>query len=322
MPSKLLMVLVGSAVVIFATTAHAAFTIGGYENPPTDPNLFAVSIQTIYGTGSGTSTSPKTYGILIGSTAPSGSLDNAIRGDLDVNNVAAQLSWATELAVLKYNWNGANTIAGDVSAVVGGIASKVKPGDSVIFYYSGHGTGGPGLGVQDFMNPVSSGGFQDNSLASLFSDARFDSVKKSFLIDSCHAEGLWLNDSANDRDLQSLKNVSFLGSSTEDGVAFSDIDKNGTSIFTNAILSSLTQDAPFGSIAASAMTLDGVQATGYTKEGGYATAIMHPVVYQSYDYGCIYGSGVVIIPEPASVLLLLSGAAVCLLWSIRKRSCY
>jgi hypothetical protein len=325
MSSKFFAIVVGIAIVAFATTAQAALTIGGYVTPPSNPNPLQVSLEVIFGPGGGSSTpanpGPRTYGILIGSQAPSGSAENVIRGDRDVSNVAAQLSWATELSVLKYNWNGSNTVAGDISSVVSGIASKINPGDSVIFYYSGHGTGGSGLGVQDFLNPVSSGGFQDNSLASLFVDTRFDSVKKCFLIDSCHAEGLWLNDSANDRDLQSLKNVSFLGSSTEDGVAFSDINKDGTSIFTNAILASLSKDASFGSIVASAMSLDGVQAAGYTKEGGYATGIMHPIAYQSSDYGRIYETdNAVLIPEPGSIFLVLSGFAMILIWSVAKKT--
>jgi hypothetical protein len=272
-----------------------------------------------YHGGGGTTLSPKTYAILIGSQASSGGIENAIRGDLDVDHVASQLSWASDVIVLKYNWdNIESNVAGDIQLAASTIAGKVKPGDSFIFYYSGHGTGGAGEGVQDFINPVKGDGYQDNSLASVFSDSVFGSVKKYFLIDSCHAEGMWKNDSADDQDLQTLRNISFLGSSPEAGVAFADSDKNGTGLFTNALLPALTPDATFGNLLLTAMATSGTQVTGFFKDDGLGMGIMQPVGFTSSDFdpnSTISGQPV---PEPASLALILASAAVALVWRRRR----
>jgi len=102
--------------------------------------------------------------------------------------------------VLKYQWLDSNTFPSDLGAAASTIAKEIKPNDSLIFYYSGHGTGGSGYGVQDFLNPVKDGAYQDNTLTSVFADSRFTDVKKFFLIDSCHAEGIWKNDTPDDHD--------------------------------------------------------------------------------------------------------------------------
>jgi hypothetical protein len=270
------------------------------------------------GSGGGSDTGPKTYAILVGSQAPSFGIANALRGDLDVDHVAAQLSWATDVKVLKYQWLGFNTFASDLQAAASSIAAKIKPSDSFIFYYSGHGTGGSGLGVQDFLNPVLGSGYQDNTLTSVFADSHFTDVKKFFLIDSCHAEGIWKNDSANDRDLQTLSNISFLGSATEDGTAYTN-PTNGTSYFTNAILPVLTPDATFGDLLFGAMSASGNSVTGFFKDDGYGTGITSFVGYSSdfNQYSQLNGQA---IPEPAAFILLLAGAATLFVVRHRRKS--
>jgi hypothetical protein len=261
--------------------------------------------------------SPRTYAILIGSEAPSNGVVNALRGDLDVDNVAAQLSWATEIFKFKYNWMGPNTIAGDIGFAASSIASRAKPGDSFIFYYSGHGVGGSGYGVQDYLNPVQKGLFQDNSLASVFSGSTFDSLKKFFIIDSCHAEGIWKNDTVADRDLETLKNISFIGSSSEDGLAYTAPESDGTSYFTNAILSSLTPDATFSSILTSAASAGG-EVSGFAKGGGPVAGTWQSFGATSadFDLGSSLGQPV---PEPSSMILLFAGLATPLIWRLRRK---
>ncbi|MCC6123918.1 MAG: caspase family protein [Pirellulales bacterium] len=293
--------LLGIGLLALTPSAQAAFTVDYYYGN-TNP-------------GNNVAPGPKTYAILVGSQSPSNGVIDALRGDLDVNNVASQLSWAANVKVLKYQWEDFNFVAGDIQAAASSIASVVKPGDSFIFYYSGHGTGGPGEGVQDFINPVRSGGCQDNTLASIFSGGSFAEVNKYFLIDACHSEGMWMNDSAGDRDLQTLAKISFLGSSSEGNVAYSN-PANGTSFFTNAILPALTPDATFGNLLARAMGAGG-EVTGFYKDDGYGTGAWQPVAYTSGDFDPNLPLKGGVVPEPTALALMLTAAAAFLVWRRR-----
>lgn len=295
------------------------YTIVNNGNNNTDPNPGSNTGITT-DPNSGSDTSPKTYALLIGSDAPSDSIANAIRGDIDVDHVASQLSWATSVVTLKYNWNDTKNFAGDIQSAAANFAAKVKPGDSFIFYYSGHGLGGSGEGVQDYLNPMNGISYQDNSLASIFADSLFGSVKKLFLIDSCHAEGIWKNDSADDKDLQTLHNISFLGSSAEDDAAYADTTLNGTGLFTNAILPSLKPNATFGSLLMTAMSTSGTQVSGYYKdeESGQGSGVMDPVGFASGDFDLGSTLGGQPVPEPAVLSLILAGTAFALIWRRRR----
>jgi hypothetical protein len=269
------------------------------------------------GNGGNNNSDPKTYAILVGSRAPSNGIADAIRGDLDVDHVAAQLSWATDVKKLTYQWDGADTFASDIQSATSSIASVMKPGDSFIFYYSGHGTGGSAEGLHDYLNPVQGSGYQDNSLAGLFANSQFAGAKKFFLIDSCHSEGIWKNDTASDFDLEALGNISFLSSSSEDGVAFSDTAKTGTSYFTNAILPSLTPDATFGSLLASAMTAGGAEVTGFFKDDGHGSGLVQPLGFASADFDLSATLGSPAVPEPAAWILMLLGGLTLMAWRRR-----
>jgi hypothetical protein len=268
----------------------------------------------------GDNSDPKTYAILVGSRAPSNGVIDAIRGDLDVDNFASRLTWASDVKVLKYNWEDTSSVTSDIQSAASSIASEIKPGDSFIFYYSGHGTGGSGLGIQDYINPMSSSSCQDNSLADIFSDnSPFKDINKFFMIDSCHSEGIWKNDIDGDLDLQSLSKISFLASSSEDGDAYSLSDPalKGTSVFTNAILPSLTPDASFGNLLASAMTASS-QVTGYLKGDGPIKGSWKPVGYTSGDFDLNTTLNGSVVPEPATLILILTGATSILIWRRRQ----
>jgi hypothetical protein len=256
------------------------------------------------------------YAILVGSRAPADGVPDAIRGDLDVDRVAAQLSWATTIT-LKYQWDRTASVASDIQSAANTIAGKLRPGDSFMFYYSGHGTGGPGSGVQDFINPVKDRGYQDNSLASVFANSAFASINKLFVIDSCFAEGMWKNDTADDRDLQTLSKISFLGSSSENGVAYADPNANGTGYLTNAILPSLTPFSTFANVLAGGLAVDGIQVTGYFK-GGNGTGLLQSVSGWSDDFDLNQSLVGQVVPEPASLILL--GCAALSLLARRRRA--
>jgi hypothetical protein len=318
MSFKKLVILLIIGLFLSASVAWAdLYTIVDNGNKNPDPNSGPNPGNT--NPNSGSSTNPKTYALLIGSSAPSDSIANAVRGDIDVDHVASQLSWATDIVTLKYNWNNAQDFAGDIQSAAANFASKVKPGDSFIFYYSGHGLGGSGDGVQDYLNPINGSLYQDNTLAGIFADSLFGNVKKLFLIDSCHAEGIWKNDTANDKDLQTLHNISFLGSSSEDDAAYADTTLNGTGLFTNAILPSLKPDATFGSLLLTAMATRGTQVSGYFKDevSGQGAGIMDSVGYASGDLDLGSTLGGQPVPEPAVLSLILAGIAFAFIWRRR-----
>jgi hypothetical protein len=259
---------------------------------------------------------PKTYAILVGSDAPAADGSPALRGDLDVDNVASKLTWASAVYLLKYHWNDANTVAADVQGAASAIASQLNPGDHFIFYYSGHGTGGSAPGVQDFINPVHGDGYQDDALTSVFADSPYTGAKKLFMIDSCHSDGMWWNDTDADHDLQTLTNISFLASSSADGLAFADGDQNGTSFFTNALLPSLTPNTSFGTLLTSAMAIGG-DVSGYLKDDGIGSGAIHPSTHSSVGFDLDATLGGQPVPEPAALVLLLAGAATALIWRRR-----
>jgi hypothetical protein len=289
--------LLGIGLLAYTVAAQAGYTIE-YHHPISD-------------------TGPRTYAILIGSEAPASDGTTALRGDLDVDNVSSKLTWASAVYLLKYNWNDANTVAGDVQAAASAIASQLNPGDNFIFYYSGHGTGGAAPGVQDFINPVSDGGYQDDDLTAVFAGSSYASVKKLFMIDSCHSDGMWWNDTAADHDLQTLSNISFLAASSADGVAFADGDQNGTSFFTNALLPSLAPNTSFGTLLASAMSISGTEVSGYLKDEGIGSGKIIPFEHTSegFDLGATLSGQPV--PEPAAWVLILAAAATAWIWRRR-----
>lgn len=281
--------------------------------------LYASTAQALVAPDPGGGRTPKTYAILVGSHAPSYGNIDALRGDVDVDNVASQLSWASDVQVLKYDWLESRDAVGEIGSAVSTIASKILPGDSFIFYYSGHGTGGPGPDVQDFLNPLKNNAVQDNTLASAFAGDPFSQVKKFFLIDCCHAEGIWKNDSEFDNDLETLSNISFLGSSSEDGTAYTN-PSTGTSYFTNAILPELTPNTTFGNLLMSAMSANGNSVTGFFKDDGYGTGKTLAVGYTSANFNPnVQLNGQLAVPEPAAFILLLAATAMGLLVRYRRK---
>jgi hypothetical protein len=306
----------GVAMFAVAVTAYAAST-----TTTVTPWVPAPVVTPSHSTNTGNVDSaivpaPRMYAILVGSQAPSDGVSDAIRGDLDVDRMAAQLSWATTIT-LKYRWNDIDSVASDIQAAATTIAGKLRSGDSFMFYYSGHGTGGPGLGVQDFINPVKGLGYQDNTLTSVFANSAYAAVNKLFLIDSCYAEGMWKNDSQNDADLQTLSKISFLGSSSEDGVAYADPNANGTGFLTNAILPSLTPQSTFASVLAEGLAVDGLQVAGFFKGETYGMGKVRPVGGWSADFDLNQLLGGQTVPEPASLVLLGCVASGLFVWRRR-----
>lgn len=254
----------------------------------------------------------RSYAILVGSDAPSAGKDNAILGNSDVDRVASELSWMSQIITLKYNWLNSDTFASDLQAAASEIGGKIKPDDTFIFYYSGHGIGGPGDGVQDYLKPVQIGALQDDSLAGIFSGTAYENAKKTFILDCCHAEGIWLNDTASDKDLETLKNISFIGSATENGTAYSN-PTTGASYFTNSILGSLNPTATFGELLMTASSGNGSTVTGYFKDDGYGTGVLNAVTYTSAGFDLNTQLNGKAVPEPAIFVMLIAAGSILLL---------
>jgi hypothetical protein len=261
------------------------------------------------GGGGDTNPYPKTYAILIGSQSPSEGVADALRGDFDVDKVNAQLQpWATEVYTFKYNWaDNDKSVGSDIFSAANSIAAVIQPGDSLIFYYSGHGIGGSDYDEQDFLKPMLNSEFQDNDLAIAFAGSAYTKVNKFFLIDCCHSQGMWKNDSEFDADLEMLPKISFLGSSSEDGDAYYNSETG--SYFTNAILSSLQPSSTFDNLVTSAMLASGTNATGYTKGDGSDLKTWQAVRFTSSDFNANATLGTP-VPEPATLLMLFSGVVI------------
>ena len=208
-------------------------------------------------------TPPKTYAILVGSRAPSAGNPDAVRGDLDVDHVSAKLTWATEKKIIKYDWNDADTAATAIQNAITDVASKITANDTLLFYYSGHGSGSSDVGVNEAIVAVNGGAHLDNTLTSALADGRLTNVRKLVLLDSCNSGGFWNDDFVGDQDLSHLTNVALLAAATEDTNAIAVGD--GTGEFTNSILPYLNHDTTFAQLANFAATAHSGNVTGGSK---------------------------------------------------------
>jgi len=232
--------------------------------------------------------SPKTYAILVGSDAPGilqdGTLvPHAIRGDVDVDNVKAKLTWANETKIIKYNWDDADTAATDITSAVADFASKATAKDTLLFYYSGHGSGGSGILTDEAINPVNGGVVFDQALTSALADDRLRNVRKLILLDSCHSGGFWNDDIFFlDHDLSHLQNVALLAAATEDG--FATTGPGGTGEWTNTILPFLNEDTTFAQLADFAATAHSGNVTGFFKDAGFGSVLWAPTSSYTEDF--------------------------------------
>lgn len=190
----------------------------------------------------------RTFGVSIG-------VDDGphLRGDLDATQVFNELHrrpmWAdasrgNTTAALKLGEAepGGSRVRAALSAM------DVRDGDTVVFYFSGHGGTLPtGLeapvlkqvrndddgrvtlvtSTDDEAIGLGADVWSDDNLADEFRSARWKNVRKVFILDTCRAGG-FVGDSPNDLgDLETLPNVALIAAGYEGGFAFSDRDGRG-----------------------------------------------------------------------------------------------
>jgi hypothetical protein len=128
-------------------------------------------------------------------------------------------------------------------------AMQVRPGDTLVFYYNGH--GGTGQihdepaderaiiveGNADQHDEYLDVGFSDDDLVFIFSDPKWQGVRKIFLLDACHSGGFFGGDDFG--DLEKLDNVALFAAAPEDKNTYSvfySIDDFGMGIWTREAL--------------------------------------------------------------------------------------
>ncbi|HEX8522576.1 MAG TPA: caspase family protein [Tepidisphaeraceae bacterium] len=176
---------------------------------------------------------PRTFGMCIGQDE-----GTKVRGGSAAQRVYDKLSksgnWASESSgntKFPYTFStSGDTDAG--LAVLGGLARMdVQPGDTVIFYYNGHGgraipkESAPAnerpdlLGYAD--DETLANGLSDDELFKEFSRPKWHGVRKIFLIDACHSGGfVGGNDSDGQGDLDRLDNYALFAAATEETSAY------------------------------------------------------------------------------------------------------
>jgi len=260
-----------------------------------------------------------TYAILVGSRAPSGGVNDAVRGDIDVDHVAAKLSWvASENKYeIKVNWNDPDTVAASIQSDLSLIKSRIRAGDTLVFYYSGHGSLGSQPSIEE-INAVAGGQLTDVDLATMLADPALANVRKLVLLDSCHSGGFVMNDAPNDLDLRTVSDIAFLSAATEAGTTTADAD--GTGHWTNKILPYLDENTTFSNLAYYAATAYADRVTGFFKDDGYGTVDCNAMSYFSPDFDPNVSFNGTTVPEPSTLSLLGIGTIGLLVGYVRRRN--
>ena len=271
---------------------------------------------------------PCTYGVFIGSN------DYKLSGEIKVNGIAdayaikakfdalmgltdtRMLNYAV-LDILSNPWS-------DITGVLNEYTKVVKPGDNLIFFYSGHGSGSEtDPSVDESLAPTLLARIVDDDLAGWFLDAsrrdKWADVNKLFILDSCYSGGFW---NGEDADLSALDRMALLAASSEMGLAASNPDADCQGYFSLALAEGLEK---VGRWARADTGKDGLsvqdlldwlnsypgypsEITGYLKDGWSDDL----VTLQWGVTGTVSPDFDMVVPEPASLLLLALGGLVLL----------
>lgn len=147
----------------------------------------------------------------------------------------------TESQIIAYRYD-VDSSSSLIKNAVDNIASKVRPNDTVVFYYGGHGFGG--LNVEEGLALNRSASVLDNELKSWFNNATWADVHKLFIFDSCFAGGFARSSDTVgiEDDLSSLTRTAILAGATETGLSGSSLSPLtiGRGKFTMALEDALT----------------------------------------------------------------------------------
>lgn len=278
---------IGPFVTYTNPTKQPVITSVVEQSAPPPPNC--VAPQVLQGNACVTPTPPppaptvasKIFGLVVGLFSP-GTTEQPgkVDGATDASNVyqalksgasgqwasAAQGNTLSSVSLTLQSTDGKQKIQDSLNAM------KVSPGDTVIFYYSGHGqsfasVGGKGetpvnilngYGANDgdpttnaWKNNTSDETIQlgalydgvaahsdrylsDDELAAMFlNDPKWVGVRKVFIVDACYGGGFWQTGVSNDfGDLNRLDNVHFLAAAPETMRARTVTDGSGLGLWT------------------------------------------------------------------------------------------
>lgn len=197
---------------------------------------------------------PKVYGVFAGGTGGS------VRGDLDAA--------AVRNAFLRFSGVAAENLAladsaQDVRDAIDDIKEKIRPQDSLIVFYSGHGgylkditqpepvvPNSMLAAIHDFQLTNDGDerivfsrtdyGITDDDLASMLRDERLTPVKKTVILDSCYSGGFWgsLGNGSDEGDLDKLANIALLAACGEGELARAEL-LTGRGRLSNALVAAI-----------------------------------------------------------------------------------
>jgi len=315
------------------------FTAYGAEDPSGMPGIYQVHVDDVRLKAMQKPQGPKTHAVLIGSRAPlfgsSGPIADGLRGDLDVQNMEAALSWADDVRTLIYTYSDSDTLGSDLQRELSEM--EFKSGDQLIVYYSGHGswtTGNPvtdaanyhlygeraalTLGVDETINPVEHGSMTDDTLRNILADESLDDVSKVVFLDSCHGGGFIGGDGPGSQDLSDIDNLALFAAAGEGAVAYCAPD--GTGVWTNSLLPLLDGGLTYAELSGiSAVSYNGI-IDGNVKSpyGGSGPGTVEAFSYfsESFDEGARVN---VAVPEPSALVTMFAGILVFLVYRGQKR---
>jgi hypothetical protein len=180
---------------------------------------------------------PELYGIFVGGESS--------RGNDDAEAIRAALGRFS--AVESENLHPVVTTVADLESTISSVKTDIQPGDSLVFFYGGHGSFNnddteqsvahslstratilasigewhPSHSGDEILRIERENGITDDWLFTQLSDPEFADVKKLFLIDACFSGGFW-GQPDNDLDvgdLDKLQNAGLIASASENGLS-------------------------------------------------------------------------------------------------------
>jgi len=193
---------------------------------------------------------PKMYGLLVGSTDVFSSILPfiTIDGQSDAEAMEVALGRFPTIAGVDKELFYApdTTLAHPVTTIqsaISNLSQKVKPGDTVVFFYSGHGTHLPvPISVSGILitSNETEGKIMSDQLTTWFDNDVWKDVNKLFIFDSCYSGGFAEAEDYYDRkDLGGLTHSAVLAACAQDGQTGTVSPFNPSGFFTSQVLKAL-----------------------------------------------------------------------------------